>query len=146
MADGRPRPQPTCVLAEVVATSAAGFAICYVREKRRHHVFRDDRQLASVCQALCGLVRLPTLWTATGPTDRAEELLKQGGGTLSHGEKVMLFIAWALWNGQGGLTFGEAIKTLDGGNLKAVGELLVALGEGSSAIDGWLEEYGPRQE
>ena len=108
-------------------------------------MFRDDRQLAAVCQALCGLVRLPTLWTATGPTDRAEGL-KQGGGPLSHGEKVMLFVAWAVWNGQGGLTFGEVINTLDGANLEAVGELLVALGEGSTAIEGWLEQYGARHE
>jgi hypothetical protein len=86
------------------------------------------------------------LWTATGPTERAEELLKQAGGPLSHGEKVMLFVAWALWNGQGGLTFGEVINTLDRGNLEAVGELLVALGEGSTAIEGWLERYGARHE
>lgn len=72
------------------------------------------------------------MWTATGPTERAQELLKQEqeGGPLSRGEKAM-----------------PRRSTLStGGNLKAVGELLIALGEGSAAVDGWLEEYGPRDD
>lgn len=107
-------------------------------------MFRDDQQRAAVCQVLCGRVGRQSLWTPTGPTPPAEELLQAGGGPLSHGEKVMLFIAWALWNGEGNLTLSEVINTLDGGNLELVGGLLVAMSGGSKAIEGWLQEYGGR--
>jgi hypothetical protein len=73
-----------------------------------------------------------------------QELLQAGGGPLSHGEKVTLFVAWALWNGEGELTLNEVLNTLDGGNLRMVGELLVAISAGSEAIDGWLQEYAAR--
>lgn len=63
-------------------------------------MFRDDQQRAAVCQVLCARVGRQPLWTLTGPTTAAEELLKAGGGPLSHGEKVMLFVAWALWMGR----------------------------------------------
>jgi ATPase subunit of ABC transporter with duplicated ATPase domains len=81
-----------------------------------------------------------SLWTPTGPTPLAEELLHADGGPLSHGEKVMLFIAWALWNGEGNVTLDEVLNTLDGRNLELVGGLLVALAGGSTALEGWLQE------
>jgi len=102
-------------------------------------MFRNDEQLAVVCQALVTRVGLASLWTPEGPAERAKELLKQEGGPLSHGEKVMLFLAWSFCNGHGGLTVAELVDTLDKGNLTAVGELLVALAEGPAAVDAWLE-------
>jgi hypothetical protein len=107
-------------------------------------VFRDDHQRAAVCQILCARVGRESLWTLTGPSPTAEQLLRAGGGALSHGEKVMLFVAWALWNGEGELTLNEVLNTLDGGNLRMVGELLVAISAGSEAIEGWLQEYAAR--
>lgn len=104
-------------------------------------MFRDDRQRARVCQALCALVGFPSLWTDEGPSPRAKELLEADGGPLSHGEKVMLFTAWALWNGRGGLTLTELVDTLDRDNLTAVGELLSAYAQGPDALDAWLAEY-----
>jgi hypothetical protein len=98
------------------------------------------------CQALCARVGRQSLWTPTGPSQTAEELLHAGGGPLSHGEKVMLFIAWALWNGEGNVTLNEVVNTLDGGNLELVGGLLVAISGGSTAIEGWLEQYAARRE
>ena len=39
-------------------------------------------------------------------------LLEADGGPLSHGDKVPLFVAWALWNGKGGITLSEIVETL----------------------------------
>ncbi len=104
-------------------------------------MFRDDRQRARVCQALCALVGFPTFWTDAGPSPRVKELLEADGGPLSHGEKVMVFVAWALWNSRGGLTIAELVDTLDRENLTAIGELLSALANGPAALDAWLAEY-----
>lgn len=104
-------------------------------------MFRDDFQKSAVCQALCARAGRPSLWTPSGPSRVAEEFLEAGGGPLSHGEKVMLFVAWAVWNGEGDLTLDELVNTLDGKNLELVGSLLVALSGGSAAIDAWLDEH-----
>jgi hypothetical protein len=104
-------------------------------------VFRNDEQLAAVCQALCAQVRLASFWTKNGPSERAKKLLEGGGESLSHGEQIMILCAWALWNGRGDLKFSELVDVLDRGNLTAVGELLCALAEGPEALDHWLGEY-----
>ncbi len=103
-------------------------------------MFRDDEQLAAVCQTLCARVGLPSLWTNTGPSERAKELIQAEGGPLSHGEKVMVFLAWSFWNGKGGLTVAELVDTLDRNNLLAVGQLLQAHAEGPEALDAWLDD------
>ena len=103
-------------------------------------MFRNDEQLAAVCQALCALAGLPSLWTPAGPSERAKELLRTEGGPLSHGEKVMLYLAWSFWNGKGGLTVAELVDTLDRSNLAAVGQLLQAHAEGPEALDAWLDD------
>jgi hypothetical protein len=114
-------------------------------------MFRTEAQQAAVCERLCAIVRLPGLWTTgpgrlPGPTDRAIEWLKGKGrgGTMSHGERLMFKAAWDVWNGRGRLRLDEALATLDGTNLTALGELLVALGSprGALAIDEWLKRYG----
>jgi hypothetical protein len=101
-------------------------------------VFRNDEQLAAVCRTLCARVGLKSFWTDAGPSERAKELLRAQGGPLSHGEKVMVFLAWSFWNGNGGLTVAELVDTLDRENLSAVGQLLQAHVEGPDALDAWL--------
>lgn len=103
-------------------------------------MLRNDEQLARVCQSLCGRIGLPSLWTEDGPSVQAKELLRDQGGPLSHGEKVIVFLAWSFWNGKGGLTVAELVDTLDRDNLSAVGQLLEAYAEGLDAVNAWLED------
>jgi hypothetical protein len=101
-------------------------------------VFRSDAQLARVCGALCARVGMGELWTPDGPSDRATALLETGGGPLSSGERVMLLVAWAVWNGDEGARFGDVIHRLDGRCLVALGTLLIAVAGGGAAVDEWL--------
>jgi hypothetical protein len=99
--------------------------------------FRDDRQGAAACRVL--LDRIPGtrgLWTDSGPTPGAVELMKNDGGPLSSGERVMLLAAFALWNGDGQLSVDDLLR-LDGENLQAVGSLLVAMGTPMQPLDAY---------
>jgi hypothetical protein len=103
-------------------------------------VFRSDAQLARVCRAFCARARLGRLWTEAGPTDEAMALLQSDGGPLSSGERMVILIAWSLWNGQGHVTVADALHRLDGMSLAMLGKLMVAGARGSEAIDAWLAE------
>lgn len=103
-------------------------------------VFRDDRQRAAVCRAVCAQAGLK-LWAKDGPTERAKELLAQDGGPMSTGERVMFLAAFALWNGHGKVLFADVCDRLDRPNLECLGSLLVALGRGVDAVDAWLERF-----
>jgi hypothetical protein len=101
-------------------------------------MFESDSQNARVCRALCACVGLRELWTPSGPTDDAMALLAAGGGPLSGGERTMLLVAWAVWNGDDNARLGDTIHRLDGRGLVALGRLLVAMANGGSAIDAWI--------
>lgn len=107
-------------------------------------MFSSDTQQARVCQALCSQVRLGGMWTATGPSAEAKQLLEADGGALSGGERIVLLAAWAVWNGDGAIPLGDVISRLDGRALRAVGALLMAIASGEGAIERWLLEYGRR--
>jgi hypothetical protein len=77
-------------------------------------MFKDDHQACAVIRALLHTTKLARLWTPYGPTDEAERLLKQNGGSLSSNERVLLLSAWTLWNGDGGVTLGDIVNRLDG--------------------------------
>ncbi len=98
----------------------------------------EAKRLSKVCLALLGRVRLARLWTEKGPTQEARELLDQNGGPLSSGERVVLLVAWALWNGAGNLTVAELVERLFGSHLAAIGTLLVSMSHGRDGIDDWL--------
>jgi hypothetical protein len=68
------------------------------------------------------------------------ELLQRDGGALSSGERMVILIAWSLWNGQGHVTVADALHRLDGLTLAMLGKLMVAGARGSEAIDAWLAE------
>ncbi len=92
------------------------------------------------CQAILVLLRrvhLERLWTDTGPTVEASELLMEHGGPLSHGEAVMLQVAFDLWNGGGKATVGELLNTLDSVNLFLVAGLLMTLSKSQPDVDSW---------
>jgi hypothetical protein len=100
-------------------------------------LFRNDKQRATVCEALCAQVGLRDFWTEEGPSAQAKELLKEEGGTMSSGERIMFLTAWAVWNGHGKVLFADVIERLDDTNLEAVGNLLVAFA--TDSIDEWLK-------
>lgn len=106
-------------------------------------MFRDDRQIAACARVLLARVGLAYLWALNGPTERACEMYdaSAGGGPLSSGERAMLLLAFALWNGGRHLVAADLLS-LDDGNLAAVGTLLSAVAMGSEAVDVWLHDHG----
>jgi hypothetical protein len=80
------------------------------------------------------------LWSSQGPTDEAMALLETDGGPLSSGERMLLMIAWSIWNGRGHVTVADVLHRLDGTSLVMLGKLLVAAGRGGDSIDAWLAE------
>ena len=107
-------------------------------------MFRSDAQLARVCRAFCGRARLGRLWTEDGPTDEAMAVLENDGGALSSGERIVVLIAWSLWNGQGRVTVADVLHRLDSTSLVMLGKLLLAVAAGGSTIDAWLAETEER--
>ena len=107
-------------------------------------MMRDDRQLAAVCCAVCRRIQKDVvLWTHEGPTELAKRWKKRS--PLSSGERVLLLVAWTLWNNSTPrIQFSAVIDTLDGDNLVFIGALLVALGSGMAEVDRWLEAQGVR--
>jgi hypothetical protein len=79
-------------------------------------------------------------WAATGPTD-ATSAVVVGGAGVSSGERLLIQVCMDLWNGEGGAAFSKILSVCDGGNLRLLGSLLIALSDprGSLAIDEWLE-------
>jgi hypothetical protein len=106
-------------------------------------MFATERQRARCCAALMDQSFLKGLWTEDGPTERAIALLESQGATISRGERVLLLVTWAIWSGAAELAVGEVFD-LDGPKLIALGSLLVAMGEGSRAVEEWLETWEAR--
>ncbi len=138
--------------------------------------FRDDEQLASVCQALCDLVGISSspLWLPQGPTSWARGILmsyRYGGSklTLSWSDQIVFLIACAFWymfcsneknrlflqepslsmNSRlrsGAVEFDTVIKMLNSKSLSALGELLVTYTEGLDAIDRWIQKFDTKKQ
>ena len=104
-------------------------------------MFRDDRQSCDAVRVLLGSVKLEPLWTAAGPTDEALKLLEQRGGAMSHGEQLMLLVAFDFWNGKGKAELSELLSVLDGDRMRLVASLMIATAEGSEAVDRWLTKH-----
>lgn len=104
-------------------------------------MFRDDRQICDAIQVLLGSVRLQHLWTDTGPTERALELLAARGDALSHGEALLVLAAFDFWNGHGKVELGEILAVLDGDRTEFLASLMLASSGGAVAVDRWLAEH-----
>jgi len=102
-------------------------------------MFRDDRQISAVAQALLARVNRPEWWTPDGPAPEACQLVDDGAGGLGAGERALLHLAFTFWNGWEAGRMRELLS-LDAGNLAAVGDLLTALSIGPEAVDTWLDE------
>lgn len=87
------------------------------REARRTPSLGGDRH--RVIAAFLATQGLARLWGATGPSEEALAVMQAGGGRLSHGEFLMLRIAFELWTREGRVTIAEALGGLDGRNLDA---------------------------
>ena len=109
-------------------------------------MFRSEAQRARACHALCSMARLERLWTSTGPTPEAIALFEAGGGPLSSGEQVVLFAAWAFWNGDCNATLADVIFRLDPSNLRTIATLMLALGQGGHAIERWIATCQDRRQ
>ncbi len=97
----------------------------------------DDELLARVCRALCARVRLASAWTLKGPTPLAIAV-RDGRSPLSHGEQVMLRVAWSMWSGEGGLTLAELVQVLDVEHTRVVFDLVLAAMTDGRAVEAWL--------
>jgi hypothetical protein len=114
--------------------------------------FRDDEQLADVCNVLCEHASLPGLWSAAhGPTEKAERLLAADCPGLSAGQRVTFLSSWELWDEdrvnanskafhpyEKTLRLGYILCALTGKYLLPLSTLLVAMASGPAAVDAWL--------
>lgn len=94
-------------------------------------MFRNDEQLGQVCFILCAWIpSSPWRWDGDGYRRTFFEV----PSGISSGEAAMIRFAAALWGGDDLPVW----RGFDGKRLRDVGELLVAMGEGSDAIDSWI--------
>jgi len=100
-------------------------------------MWANEAQQCSAILVLLRRVHLADLWTGIGPTQEALDLLEANGGPLSHGQVVMLRVAFALWNGCGDAKVAEVVEVLDGTNLYLVGTLFAELSKSHPNIDSW---------
>lgn len=99
-------------------------------------MMRNDAQINAVCGAVCRRFGKPSLWRSYGPTELAVSWLESS--PLSSGERVLLLLAFAIYNGEGGLTVGALLGTLSASHLSWVASLFSAIADGADAVDRWL--------
>lgn len=102
--------------------------------------FENEEQRQKACHTLMLVAGRSDLWPQTGPTEAAQELRDQGGGSISPGERVMLLAAFTLWDGDDRVGLSELTR-LSPKNLFAVGSLLAAL-----AVDRMQLPSAPRSQ
>ena len=104
-------------------------------------MFRDEAQRLRAVQVL--LARWPgRFWDADGPTHEAFEV-RDGCSPASGGEKVIVGVAWALWNAEGDTPVSDLLR-LDPEMLGSVAGLLAAMSQSAQAVDAWMREQTAR--
>lgn len=98
----------------------------------------DESRKAAMCRALAALVGLEYMWGEDGPSDEGADILEARETPLSDEESIILEMTWAIWGDDPGPSFSDLLK-LENAKAKPVGELLVAMAEGPTAIDAWLK-------
>lgn len=94
-------------------------------------MFKDQVQRAVVCNVLMKLSGVGgEWWTPDGPTRAAATLLARPR-TLDREAATLLQLAADIWHGRG-------LLVLDPIHRAAAGSLLIALAQGTEAIDGWI--------
>lgn len=103
----------------------------------------DRGQLARVCGVLTrGCAPEERLWSAGGPSQRACALLEQPPAGMTGAQRVLLELAFCLWEGGRGPSVGQLLGLLDGAHLHMVGGLFVALSDDVGAVDRWVRQHG----
>ena len=105
--------------------------------------FRDTKQRAETCRALCALAGRYDLWSSTGPTEKAAGELV--ASPLLEEDLALVRAAWSVWNGLGDLHLAELLRVLRPSDLRALAELLTALAVSPLQVDAWLASYAPPQ-
>ena len=112
-------------------------------------MFRDDLQLAQVCNALTERLGKGRFWDIyeVRPGDFRAELNDLGQKIarrmpgFSPGEIIVLRVAFNLWNDSWkSPAFGDVVHRLDSGHLRRIATLMLAIDQGGLAIDRWLTE------
>jgi hypothetical protein len=83
-------------------------------------MWKSDAQACEVIRRMLTATHMDDLWGDDGPTKQACKLMEAGGGPLSHGQEIMLRVAFDLWNGGGKAEVQDLIGVLDSGNLRSV--------------------------
>ena len=97
--------------------------------------------MARVCNVLLGSVGRGALWSTGEPSTKALSLHNSSGKVLSGEERTMLLLAWALWDGGGGLRVSDLLKSLKPERLALVGALLDAMSRGEAGLAEWLGQH-----
>jgi hypothetical protein len=105
-------------------------------------VFSSRLQVARVCMVLTRGCARERLWTSEGPSAQARELNQAPQASLTGAQRVLLELAFCLWDGGKGPGLGSTLTLLDAAHLHLVGGLLVALSEDGAAIDRWVRQNG----
>src|SRR3989344_5537637 len=92
-------------------------------------------------EALCVLASrfpgLEKLWTEEGPTltvSAIREGRERPSPEFSHSRAVYWECLWTLWTGDGNIPWGDCVRRLDGGNMRALTALMAAYSEGEKSI------------
>ena len=99
--------------------------------------FRDESQKARALRALLAQVELSHLLSDEGPAPEARRLREEGYGNLTTDQGLVLGVALALWDGEGGPTVRE-LKQLSETNFIAVAALLKGVESGPEEVDRWI--------
>jgi hypothetical protein len=118
--------------------------------------FKNERQRAAVCRAVLHWRGIERYWKggasiSPGPTEegcRELRAVKERTSSLSHGEGILLAVAFDVWNGVGQCTLWNMSVWLSEDQLHAVGELLIAMSarDKGEKIGAWIAVWGPAEE
>jgi hypothetical protein len=104
--------------------------------------FRNDKERAlfiiSFLTRTSVARKFDDAFTVDGPSRGALRWAKQKGGPLSHGEAIILSVAFDFWNGEGWCKLEELLHTLDGTNLRAIADALIAYADGPTGISRYI--------
>lgn len=114
---------------------------------RRGPRFRDDDQRRRACHVLVSSQGLEWLWsTERGPTAKALLILQAApDDQLAKGQRVVLFVAWAIWKNEPWMFDKVLDDSLDIDQIVLVMTLAIAIRHSVEMIDVWLLHYEKRR-
>jgi hypothetical protein len=107
--------------------------------------FRNDTQRGQVAQALTDRLGKGDFWKADehGVPRPTSALRGHLARVFTSSEAQLVRLAWDVWNGAGKSQLSSMLVSLDGSNLRMVGELLVAIAAvNPSPISDWCVRWG----